>query len=339
MAKQVGVPHAVALSSGTAALHLALVAWGIGPGDVVVTTTLTFAATVNAILYTGAEPYFVDCDAATGNIDPLMLDSALDKLQRTGRRVPAVVVVDLMGKCADYAQIQAVADRHKVRILSDAAESVGASRDGIAAGAAGDAAVFSFNGNKIMTTSGGGMLLSSDREMTERVRYLATQAKQPCWHYEHTEVGYNYRLSNLLAALGRAQLIRLPEMMRRRRDIRQRYAALFAPCSGVELLGGTDDKDDNCWLTSVTIRSETCGWNNRDLSDALEEHNIETRPIWKPMHSQPAFRRYGALLNGCSEQLFASSLILPSGSQMTDGDLSRVVDAISTFVRHRGHAT
>ena len=202
IAERVGVPHAVALSSGTAALHLALVAWGVGRGDVVITSTLTFAATANAIVYTGAEPFFVDVDPVTGNLDPDLLREAIDGLLESGAHIAAIVPVDLLGKVADYEAIEAVAAEHDIPVLADAAESLGASRNGTMAGRFGAAAALSFNGNKIMTTSGGGMLLAHDDEFAAHVRHLSTQAREPVVHYEHREIGYNYRLSNLLAALG-----------------------------------------------------------------------------------------------------------------------------------------
>src|SRR5215207_3414009 len=223
MAEYVGRSHAVALSSGTAALHLALLAHGIGRGDVVLTSSMTFAATTNAILYTGAVPFFVDSEATSGNIDPAGVHEAIHRLAERGLRPAALLPVDLLGRCAAYEDLQPVADDLGVPLISDAAESLGASRSGRRAGSYGHSAAVSFNGNKIMTTSGGGMLLTDDPMIAERARYLATQARQPVAHYEHTEIGYNYRLSNLLAAFGRAQLARLPEMLVRRRAIRERY--------------------------------------------------------------------------------------------------------------------
>ena len=206
VAERVGVSHAVGLASGTAALHLALVSWGVGPGDVVPVPTLTFAATVNAIRYVGAEPHFVDSDPETGNMSAELLSQAVDHLRAADRRVPVIVPVDLLGKCADYDEIEKIASDAGARLLCDAAEAFGASYRGRPAGSIGDASVLSFNGNKIMTTSGGGMLLTEDGELAAHVRKLSTQAREPVAHYEHTEIGYNYRLSNILAALGRAQL-------------------------------------------------------------------------------------------------------------------------------------
>ena len=333
VAARVGVDHGVALSSGTAALHVALVAWGVGPGDVVPTSTMTFAATANAIAYTGATPYFVDCDPQTGNMDPGLLGEVLDQLQAEGARVPVVVPVDLLGKAVDYTSILELADAHGSRVLSDAAESLGATHAGHAAGSFGDASVVSFNGNKIMTTSGGGMLLTDDKDLAARVRYLSTQARQPVTHYEHTEIGYNYRLSNLLAALGRAQLSRLDDMIARRRAVRDRYRAFFADIDGVELFGATDDAGDNCWLTSILIDQSTTGYSTAEMSRVLAEDQIESRPLWKPMHLQPVFEGARQRTTGASESLFRRGLTLPSGSALSDAEMDRVLAALSIVTR------
>ncbi|HNN48606.1 MAG TPA: DegT/DnrJ/EryC1/StrS family aminotransferase, partial [Marmoricola sp.] len=289
IAERVGAPYAVGLASGTAGLHLALVSWGVGPGDVVPVSTLTFAASVNAIHYTGATPYLIDSDPITGNMSPELLAQALRRLREQGASVPVVMPVDLLGKCVDHEAIAEVvaAEMPRARILSDAAESLGASRNGTNAGAWGDAAVVSFNGNKIITTSGGGMLLTADEALANHVRKLSTQAREPVPHYEHTEVGYNYRLSNILAALGRAQLSRLDEMLKRRRRWREEYRALLASRPGIRILGGDDDAGDNCWLTAVIIDPEVAGFSAQNLGAHLLNNGIESRPLWKPMHLQP----------------------------------------------------
>ncbi|MBF4581010.1 aminotransferase class I/II-fold pyridoxal phosphate-dependent enzyme [Frigoribacterium sp. VKM Ac-2530] len=332
MADRVGVRAAVALSSGTAALHLALLGLGVGPGDVVLTATMTFAATANAVVYTGAEPHFVDCDPVTGNICPVLLEQAFRDVSAQGRRVAAVLPVDLLGKAVDYDAVLAVARRHGVPVLADAAESLGATRHGRAAGSFGDAAIVSFNGNKIMTTSGGGMLLTDDVELATRARYLAAQARQPVAHYEHVDVGYNYRLSNVLAALGRAQLGRLDEMMARRRRHREAYRELVAELPGIEILGGDDDAGDNCWLTAV--RLDPAGpVASAELQHALTAARVESRPIWKPLHLQPVFRERGATLSGAAEEIFATTVTLPSGSGMSEAQRDRVAAAIVGCVR------
>ncbi|MFE6995721.1 DegT/DnrJ/EryC1/StrS family aminotransferase [Microbacterium sp. NPDC057659] len=333
LADRVGVAHGVALSSGTAALHLGLLTLGVGPGDVVVTSTMTFAATTNAITYTGAEPYFVDADPVTGNMDPALLRQALQRLQDAGEHVGAIVPVDLLGKTVDYTSILEIADEFGVPVLADAAESLGASHAGRAAGSFGRASIVSFNGNKVMTTSGGGMLLTDDGELAQRVRYLATQARQPVVHYEHTDVGYNYRMSNLLAALGRAQLARLDEMVARRREMRELYKQLFAEVDGVEVFGAEGDDDDNVWLTSILVDSSVTGWEPLELSAALAAENIESRPLWKPMHVQPVFAHLRGEINGASESLFERGLTLPSGSALTTEQRERVVAAIGDFLK------
>jgi dTDP-4-amino-4,6-dideoxygalactose transaminase len=324
VAERCGVAYAVGLGSGTAALHLALVSWGVGPGDVVVTSTMTFAATANAIVYTGAEPFFVDCEPDTANMDPDLLDKALTRLEAERRHVSAVIPVDILGKSADYTRIEEIALQHGVKVLSDAAESFGAYHAGKPAGSFGHAAAISFNGNKIMTTSGGGMLLTEDEELAAHVRYLSTQARQPVAHYEHHDVGYNYRLSNILAALGRAQLARLDDMLKRRRHWRERYRDLFAGCPGVSIIGGYDDGDDNCWLTALDVDSDENGWTPETLREALERHGIESRPVWKPLHLQPVFTDALAVLNGTSERIFKRGVTLPSGSAMSDEDFLRI---------------
>ncbi|WP_349899470.1 DegT/DnrJ/EryC1/StrS family aminotransferase [Parafrigoribacterium soli] len=332
LAARVGVAYGVALSSGTAALHLGLLGLGVGAGDVVVTSTMTFAATANAITYTGAEPFFVDCELETGNMDPELLRSALKQLADAGETVAAIVPVDLLGKAVNYTEILAIADEHGIPVLADAAESLGASHLGKQAGSFGRASVVSFNGNKVMTTSGGGMLLTNDHDLASRAHYLSTQARQSVSHYEHVDIGYNYRMSNLLAALGRAQLSRLDEMIARRRTMRERYRELFSEVNGVEIFGGTNDADDNCWLTSIVVDSSATGWTPAELSTALLEDNIESRPLWKPMHLQPVFAGARSVTNGNSEQLFKTGLTLPSGSALGGGEIDRVLTRVRDFM-------
>ncbi|MBP3977578.1 DegT/DnrJ/EryC1/StrS aminotransferase family protein [Microbacterium sp. BLY] len=332
LAGRVGVAHGVALSSGTAGLHLGLLTLGVKPGDVVLTSSMTFAATANAITYTGAEPYFIDADPRTGNMDPALLREALSELRDAGESAAAVVPVDLLGKAVDYTAILAVADEFGVPVLADAAESLGATHAGRAAGSFGRASVVSFNGNKIMTTSGGGMLLTDDEGFAQHVRYLATQARQPVVHYEHTDIGFNYRMSNLLAALGRAQLARLDAMIARRREMRELYKSLFASVDGVEVFGAEGDEADNVWLTSILVDSAATGWEPAALAAALAEDDIESRPLWKPMHAQPVFATARRRVTGASDALFARGLTLPSGSALTDDQRERVVTAIHRFL-------
>lgn len=324
VAERCEVPYSVALSSGTAALHLALLGWGVGPGDVVVTSTLTFAATANAIVYTGAQPYFVDSDPASANMDPSLLEEALARLAAQGRRVVAVVPVDVLGKCCDYDAIEPIVGRHELPMLCDAAEAFGARSGGRPAGSVGDAAVLSFNGNKILTTSGGGMLLTRDATLAAKARYLSTQARQPVVHYEHTDIGYNYRLSNILAALGRAQLTRFDDMLKRRREWRERYRSLLAGVDGVSIIGGDADADDNCWLTAIQVDEAAAGVSAHDVSDALNAAGIECRPMWKPLHLQPVFAGCDGTINGTAQRLFEQGVTLPSGSAMSYDDLAYV---------------
>lgn len=334
VAARIGRKHAVALASGTAALHLALTSWGVGPGDVVPVSTLTFAATVNAIRYGGATPYFIDSDPRTGNMDPALLEQALADITASGGRVPVVIPVDLFGKVADYEAIaKVVAPYGDIRILSDAAEAMGSTRDGRPAGSFGDAAVLSFNGNKIMTTSGGGMLLTNDEDLAAHVRKLSTQAREPVPHYEHTEIGYNYRLSNLLAALGRAQLSRLDAMIERRRALRQNYRDLFTSVAGVDLLGGNDDREDNCWLTVIVVDPDVAGWRASELGAHLVSAGIETRPVWKPMHVQPVNAGLTGSINGSAERLFAEGLTLPSGSGLREAQFAEIGAAVTGWLQ------
>ena len=333
LAERVGAKHAVALSSGTAALHLALLAVGVRPGDIVVTSTMTFVATTNAIVYTGAEPYFIDSLPESGNLDPELLRVALTKLRSEGKRVGAILPVDLLGKAIDYSAVCDLADEFEIPLVSDAAEALGATHNGRAAGSFGAASVFSFNGNKIMTTSGGGMVTTDDESIEHHIRYLATQARQPVPHYEHHDIGYNYRLSNLLAALGRAQLARLDSMIAERRRVREGYREFFADIEGIELFGAAEDSEDNLWLTSVVVDSSVTGWDPQELVLKLAQQNIEARAVWKPMHLQPAFEHHRGEINGVSERLFHSLLSLPSGSTLTQQQQHRVFDEITNFIR------
>jgi len=336
LAERTGRAHAVALSSGTAALHLGLLGIGVRPGSVVLTSTMTFAATANAIVYAGAEPYFIDSLEENGNIDPELLERAIVELHGRGESIGAIVPVDLLGKAADYTAIDAVASAHQVPVLTDAAESLGAAHRGRPAGSYGAAAAVSFNGNKIMTTSGGGALVTDDPDLAARARYLATQARQPVPHYEHTEIGYNYRLSNILAALGRAQLDRLDEMISRRRRIRDQYRNFFAGVPGVRMFGSVGEDDDNCWLTSIIVDPAVSGWVPAELSAHLAEDDIESRPLWKPMHLQPVFSSARVIDTGVSERLFERGLTLPSGSVLRDPDIDRVIGRIDAFLSTAG---
>jgi dTDP-4-amino-4,6-dideoxygalactose transaminase len=331
VAERIGVGHAVALSSGTAALHLAMLGVGVEPGDVVIVSTLTFAASANAVVYTGAHPCFVDC-RADGNLDPVLLDEAIRDQRSQGRRVAAVMAVDMLGRVVDVDAVAAVCESHGVPLLEDAAEALGASYHGVPAGRFGRAAALSFNGNKIMTTSGGGMLLSDDRDLAEHARFLSTQAREPVAHYEHRHIGYNYRLSNILAALGRAQLARLDDMIARRRAIRRRYRALVADLPGITVFQDEPDAEDNCWLTALLVDPDLAPVKAADLMDGLETRDIEARPLWNPMHRQPVFADAPAYLTGESDRLFLRGVTLPSGSLHDDPTIERVCAAVLEVV-------
>ncbi|MCI9888344.1 aminotransferase class I/II-fold pyridoxal phosphate-dependent enzyme [Micrococcales bacterium 31B] len=331
IAAKSGVQHAVALASGTAALHLGMLEVGVKPGTRVISSTMTFAATANAITYTGAEPVFVDCLPETGNLNPELLRRALEQAHSDGATVSAVVPVDLLGQACDYSAIVPLCEEFGVPLVEDAAEALGATHSGRPAGSFGTCAALSFNGNKIMTTSGGGMLLTDSETLAARARYLSTQARQPAVHYEHTEIGYNYRMSNLLAALGRAQLRRLDEMIARRKAMRDRYKAIFASVPGVTVFQGDSDAHDNYWLTSIVI-GDDAAFTPAQLAAHLGGDNIESRPLWKPMHLQPVFAGAAAVVDGTSERLFAQGLTLPSGSALGDEEIGRVTTRLAQFL-------
>jgi dTDP-4-amino-4,6-dideoxygalactose transaminase len=334
IAARAHVSHALALASGTAALHLGLLELGAGPGTAVVVPSMTFAASANPVVYTGAEPVFVD-SGADGNVDPELMMTAIDTLQAEGTRVVAAMSVDLFGRCADYDQIVPGLAERGIPLIEDAAEALGASYHGRPAGAFGDASVFSFNGNKIMTTSGGGMLLSNNGDLIERARYLSTQARQPAEYYEHTEIGFNYRLSNILAALGRAQLSRLDDMMARRRSIREMYVEGLSDLPGVGFLGrdpfagnGRGDDEDNCWLTCIVLDPAITSLTPSALMAGLSTEDIESRRLWKPMHLQPVFASNRSFVTGESERLFDHGVTLPSGSALQDDEIERVIKVL-----------
>jgi dTDP-4-amino-4,6-dideoxygalactose transaminase len=324
LAAKVGVPHAVALSSGTAALHLALRILGLGRGDEVICPTFTFAATANAITYDGGTPVFVDCDAATWNIDPVLLREELADRAARGRLPRAAVVVDLYGQCADYEPITAACAEFGVPVIEDAAEALGATYHDRPAGSFGAAAAFSFNGNKVITTSGGGMLVSHDEAFIDRARFLATQARDPAPHYQHSEIGFNYRMSNILAAIGRAQLEKLDERVAARRRNFDHYLRALGDLPGVEFMPEAPAGRSTRWLTCVVIDPARAGTNREQIRRALEADNIEARPLWKPMHLQPVFAGCHIRGGAVSARLFELGLCLPSGSALTTPDLERI---------------
>lgn len=335
LAKRVGVHDAAALNSGTAALHLALILLEVGAGDEVWTSTLTFAATANAIRYVGATPVFIDSERETWNMDPELLREALRDASKRSALPKALIVVDLYGQCANYDSILEACGEYGVPVVEDAAEALGATYRGKPAGSFGAIGVLSFNGNKIMTTSGGGALLSDDAALVERARHLASQAKQPASHYEHEEVGYNYRLSNLLAAVGRAQLARLDGFVERRRDINRRYRAALEAVDGIDFLPEAPNGRSTCWLTCVLLDQDRLGVGPGHVREHLETHNIEARPVWKPMHLQPVHRSCRVIGGAVAEDLFVRGLCLPSGSTLSDEEQQRVIDAFLKTPRLR----
>ena len=320
----------VALSSGTAALHLGLLAAHVRPGDHVVTSSLTFVATANAIRYVGATPVFVDSVRETGNMCPELLERALKDLRRKNKQVATVLPVDLFGAVAQYGQLEEIAEHFGVKVLADSAEAMGSTQGGRPAGSFGFGAAFSFNGNKIITTSGGGAFVTDDEQAATRVRYLSTQAREPVPHYEHKEIGFNYRLSNILASIGVGQFSRLDGLIQKRRENRRVYRDIFEDWDGVEVLG-ENDEEDNCWLNVVRVRASASGFEPQQLASFLDDLEIESRPVWKPMHLQPVFRGEVAYLNGESESLFSEGLVLPSGSNLNLFEWDRIRRALSQF--------
>jgi len=326
--QKVGIKHGAALASGTAGLHLALAIVGVKRGDKVICSDLTFAASANAIVYCGASPVFIDSSRNTWNMDPTLLAEELDASAKKGRLPKAVIVVDLYGQCADYNPIIRTCSQYGIPIIEDAAESLGATYNGTFAGKFGAMGVFSFNGNKIITTSGGGMLVSDNEEYIKRAKFLSTQARDPAPHYQHSHIGYNYRLSNILAAIGRGQLERLDEKLARKRAINEFYRNALRDVPGIEFMPEAPYGSSNLWLTVILITPEEFGVDRETVRLALEKENVESRPIWKPMHLQPVFKGCRTRGGKVSEDLFRRGLCLPSGAQMTEEDLGRVTKVI-----------
>ncbi|MDB4545392.1 aminotransferase class I/II-fold pyridoxal phosphate-dependent enzyme [Mariniblastus sp.] len=327
-AECVGTNYAVALSSGTAAIHLALLLNGVEEGDEVLTASFTFAATANAITYANARPVFIDSETASWNLDPELVEVALSDSKKAGKLPKAVLAVDILGQTPDYERLSEICNRYNVPIIEDAAEALGASYRKQPAGNFGTAACFSFNGNKIITTSGGGMLATNRKDWAEKARFLATQSRDPAAHYEHSEIGYNYRMSNLLAAVGRGQLKHLDTHVNRRRAIFDRYYQALKDLPGIGFMPEIPEGRSTRWLSVITIDSSLFGASREDVRLALEAENIESRPAWKPMHLQPVFadcKMYGGEV---SEGIFKNGLSLPSGTNLTETQQLRVIDKI-----------
>lgn len=321
LAAATGRRHGVALSSGTAALHLALLLNEVSPGDRVLVSTLTFSATANAIRYVGARPVLIDSDAGSWNMDPALLEEALSEGEYA-----ACIPVDIYGQCPDYSHIVPMCESHGVPVIEDAAEALGARHGEWPAGSFGEISALSFNGNKIITTSGGGALVTDNGGWAERARFLATQARDPAPHYQHSEIGYNYRMSNLLAALGRSQLADLDRRVQVRREHNAAYREELGDLPGVEFMPEAPNSFSTFWLTCLTIDPEAAGVDREKVRQHLESLDIESRPAWKPMHLQPVFEGYETYGGDVSARLFQNGLCLPSGSSMTEGDRQRVID-------------
>ncbi len=336
LADLVGVRHAAALSSGTAAIHLALVLLGVTRGDRVFCSSLTFAASANPIVYQGAEPVFIDSDRESWNMSPQALEKAFSTARKEGWLPKAVIVVDLYGQSADMDSLLPICDRYGVPIVEDAAESLGATYKGKASGTFGKLSVFSFNGTKIITTSGGGMLVSDDQQLIEKARFLATQARDPAPHYEHTQIGFNYRMSNILAGVGRGQLKVLNDRVEARRAVFKAYQDAFADIPEIKWMPEPEWSYSTHWLTACTISPEM-GITSAQLLKRLAGELIEGRPLWKPMHLQPVFkhcRYFSHDEESVSERIFKQGLCLPSGSNMTELQIARVVATIRKALRY-----
>jgi len=321
LAARLGVKSAAALCSGTAAIHMALKAAGVGSGDIVFCPTFTFSATANPIIYVNAVPVFIDSDYKTWNMDPEALEAAFRKYPN----VKAVIVVHLYGLSADMDKIVEICSKHDVSIIEDAAESLGTTYKGKCTGTFGDYGIFSFNGNKIITTSGGGMLVSDNEERIAKVRFWATQARDPARHYQHSELGFNYRMSNIVAGIGRGQLKVLDKRLQKKKEIFEFYRRELGGLDGIEFMPINEWNSPNYWLSCITLNSEI---RPLDIMEILDKENIETRPIWKPMHRQPFFEKYDYIGRDVSEKIFENGVCLPSDTKMTGDDIYRIVEII-----------
>ena len=324
----VGIPHCLAVSSGTAAMHLAMRSLHAGPGDIVVASTMTFIGSITPVIFQGASVIFVDADSATWNMDPQRLVEAIELCRKQGKMPRAVIPTDLYGQCCDYDRLKAICAPLGIPIIADAAEAVGSRCKGLHAGKGVYAAAYSFNGNKIITTSGGGMLASEDRAMIDHARKLSMQAREPFPYYEHTEIGYNYRLSNILAAIGRGQLQTLDERVKVRRQLFAQYQQALSDLPGVSFMPEADYGKANRWLTIMRLDPNITRLTPETIRLKLEESNIESRPVWKPMHLQPVFADSPCVGGSVSETIFKQSLCLPSGTAMTVSDLDRVIGIV-----------
>jgi pyridoxal phosphate-dependent aminotransferase EpsN len=331
IAQKIGAKYAVALSSGTAAIHLGLKLLGVNYGDKVIVSTLTFSASVNPIVYLDATPVFIDSDLKTWNMNPNLLEEELNIRAKKNDLPKVVIVVDLYGQCADYDSIIKICSKYNIPILEDSAEALGAKFKNQNAGTFGKIGVFSFNGNKIITTSGGGMFVTDNKDYADKIRFWATQSRDPAPHYQHSEIGFNYRLSNLCAAVGRGQLETLGERIKKRRKIFEYYQTKLGDLPSINFMPEPEGYFSNRWLTCCTINPKQFGVTREEIRLALEKENIESRPVWKPMHLQPVFSKYPIRDGQVAESLFENGLCLPSGSNLQQDDLDRVVDIIKNI--------
>ncbi len=333
MADYLKIPHAAALSSGTAAVHLALILSNVQQGDNVLCQSFTFSGSANPIVYQKAHPVFIDSEADSWNMDPDLLEQAIKDGLKKGKKPKAVIAVHLYGQPAKLDEIVGLCRQYEIPFIEDAAEALGSAYRGKKAGTFGDFGILSFNGNKIITTSGGGMLVGHDEAAIAKARFLATQARDDAPHYEHSHIGFNYRLSNLLAAVGRGQLRVLNERVQRRREIFEYYKQRLGRIEGIDFQPELPGTVSNRWLTAITINPKVTGVTREDIRLALEAENIESRPLWKPMHLQPVYREAEAYANGVSEALFKDGLCLPSGTAMSDDDLDRICLIIENLIK------
>ncbi len=331
IAEYSGVPHVAALSSGTAAIHLALIILGVKKDDEVICSSFTFAGSCNPIIYQGAKPIFIDSESETWNMDPGLLEEAIKDRIKKGRNPAAIILVHLYGMPAKVDDILAIARSYEIPVIEDAAEALGSEYNGKKLGSFGDIGIYSFNGNKIITTSGGGAFISQNEDYVKKARFLATQARDPAPHYQHTEVGYNYRMSNVCAGIGRGQMEVLRDHVKRRREIFDFYRNRLKKYPGIKFLDEMQGSYSNRWLTTVLIDRQLMEIDREMIRLELEKHNIETRPLWKPMHQQPLFKEALFFGNGVSDRLFLDGLCLPSGSALDNDDLERVIKGLIDF--------
>jgi len=334
MSDYLNIKSATALSAGTAAIHLSLIINGVKAGDEVICQTFTFSGSANPIAYQQAKPIFVDSEKESWNIDPVLLEEAItDRKKKTGKYPSAVIAVHLYGQSAKIDEIVSICRKYKIPLIEDAAEALGASFKGKKLGTFGDIGILSFNGNKILTTSGGGMLVSDNTEFTKKAKYLATQARDDARHYEHSQIGYNYRMSNVLAGIGRGQLLVLENRVERKRQIFDKYFNAFGRVRGITFQPELKDSKGNRWLTTILLDPKESATDREKIRLELNKYNIESRPLWKPMHLQPVFKGCDNYVNKTSEKMFDQGLCLPSDTKMTDAQLDEIIEIIAGLLK------